>query len=138
MKLIQTEKNNWRKINRVVLRVDNIDLIFEHNLRVNFDCGFENISRGRCKLSIEEKKNKFTNSLFIHSDKALMEVNLYYDILKLEKLLMHLSLKKNTTKKIKISIKTQDSLMINEQGDLYVKDMTKIRIESISWDIPLL
>ena len=28
MKLIQDKKNNWRKINRVVLRVDNIDLVF--------------------------------------------------------------------------------------------------------------
>ncbi len=138
MKLIQNKKNNWRKINRVVLRVDNIDLVFENNLIVNFDCGFENISRGRCKLSVEGKKDKSTNSLFIHSDKALMEVNLYYNILKLEKLLMHISLKKNTTKKIKISIKTRDSLMINEQGDLYVKDMTKIRIESITWNVPLL
>ena len=138
MKSIQVEKNNWRKINKVVLRVDNIDLIFENNLTVNFYCGFENISRGRCKLSVEEKKNKSTNNLFIHSDKALMEVNLYYEVLKLDKLLMHLSLKKNTTKKIKIFIKTLDSLMINEQGDLYVKDMTKIRIESISWNIPFL
>ena len=67
-----------------------------------------------------------------------MEINLFYDVLKLDKLLMHFSLKKNTTKKIKISIKTRDSLMINEYGDLYVKDMTKIRIESITWNIPLL
>ncbi len=138
MKSIQIEKNNWRKINKVFLRVDNIDLIFENNLSINFDCGFENISRGRCKLSVEEKKNKSTNNLFIHSDKALMEVNLYYDVLKVDKLIRHLSLKKNSTKKIKISIKTLDSLMINQQGDLYVKDMTKIKIESISWNIPLL
>ena len=138
MKSIQIEKNNWKKINKVVLRVDNIDLIFGDNLTVNFDCGFENISRGRCKLSVEEKKNKSTNNLFIHSDKALMEINLYYDVLKVDKLLMHLSLKKNTTKKIKVSIKTLDSLMINENGDLYVNDMTKIKIESITWNIPLL
>ncbi len=138
MKSIQVEKNNWKKINKVVLRVDNIHLIFGDNLIINFDCGFENISRGRCKLSVEEKKNKSANNLFIHSDKALMEINLFYEDLKLDKLLMHLSLKKNTTKKIKISIKTLDSLMINDQGDLYVRDMTKIRIESISWNIPLL
>ncbi len=138
MKSIQVEKNNWKKINKVVLRVDNIHLIFGDNLIINFDCGFENISRGRCKLSVEEKKNKSANNLFIHSDKALMEINLFYEVLKLDKLLMHLSLKKNTTKKIKISIKTLDSLMINDQGDLYVRDMTKIRIESISWNIPLL
>ena len=138
MKSIQVEKNNWKKINKVVLRVDNIHLIFGDNLIINFDCGFENISRGRCKLSVEEKKSKSANNLFIHSDKALMEINLFYDVLKLDKLLMHFSLKKNTTKKIKISIKTLDSLMINDQGDLYVRDMTKIRIESISWNIPLL
>ena len=72
---------------------------FGSNLTINFDCGFENISRGRCKLSVEEKKNKSANNLFIHSDKALMEINLFYDVLKLDKLLMHFSLKKNTTKK---------------------------------------
>ena len=137
MKSIQVENNNWKKINNIVLRVDNIDLTFEHSLKINFDCGFENISRGRCKLSVEEKIKKTVNNLFIHSDKALMEVSIYYDIKKLEQLLSHLSLKKNLTKKTKIYLKTFDSLMINKLGDLYVKDMTKIKIESVSWNIPL-
>ena len=29
MKSIQIEKNNWEKINKIVLRVDNVDLIYE-------------------------------------------------------------------------------------------------------------
>ena len=59
MKSIPTEKNNWKKINKVVLRVDSVYLNFEQEESIFFDCGFENISRGRCKLSVLEKKKKF-------------------------------------------------------------------------------
>ncbi len=138
MKSIQIDKNDWKKINKLVLRVDNIDLSFEQNLTVYFDCGFENISRGRCKLSVEEKNKKNINSLFIHSDKALMEVKVFYNTSIFEKLLKHVSLKKSSTKKIKIILRTLDSLSVNQRGDLYVNDTTKIRIESVSWNIPLL
>ena len=45
------------------------------------DCGFENISRGRCKLILKEK-SKDSKAIFIHSDKALMEV--VYELIILE------------------------------------------------------
>ena len=138
MKSIQIEKNKWEKINKIVLRVDNVDLIYKQDLIINFVCGFENISRGRCVLLVKEKNKKQIDNLFIHNDKALMEVNIFLDEKKLDNLLHYISLKRNSSKKIKVTISTTDSLMINQKGDLYVDSETKIKINEINWNIPLL
>ena len=138
MKSIQIEKNKWEKINKIVLRVDNVDLIYKQDLTINFVCGFENISRGRCVLLVKEKNKKQIDNLFIHNDKALMEVNIFLDKRKLDNLLYHISLKRNSSKKMKVTISTSDSLMINQKGDLYVDSETKIKINEINWNIPLL
>ena len=138
MKSIQIEKNKWEKINKIVLRVDNVDLIYKQDLTINFVCGFENISRGRCELLVKEKNKKQIDNLFIHNDKALMEVNIFLDKKKLDNLLYHISLKRNSSKKIKVTISISDSLMINQKGDLYVDSETKIKINEINWNIPLL
>ena len=138
MKSIQIEKNKWEKINKIVLRVDNVDLIYKQDLTINFVCGFENISRGRCVLLVKEKNKKQIDNLFIHNDKALMEVNIFLDEKKLDSLLYHISLKRNSSKKIKVTISISDSLMINQKGDLYVDSETKIKINEINWNIPLL
>ena len=138
MKSIQIEKNKWEKINKIVLRVDNVDLIYKQDLTINFVCGFENISRGRCIILVKEKNKKQIDNLFIHNDKALMEVNIFLDEKKLDSLLYHISLKRNSSKKIKVTISISDSLMINQKGDLYVDSETKIKINEINWNIPLL
>ena len=138
MKSIQIEKNKWEKINKIVLRVDNVDLIYKQDLTINFVCGFENISRGRCIILVKEKNKKQIDNLFIHNDKALMEVNIFLDEKKLDKLLYYISLKRNSSKKMKVTISTSDSLMINQKGDLYVDSETKIKINEINWNIPLL
>mgnify|MGYP001281490580 FL=1 len=138
MKSIKIEKNKWEKINKIVLRVDNVDLIYKQDLTINFVCGFENISRGRCVLLVKEKNKKQIDNLFIHNDKALMEVNIFLDKKKLDNLLYHISLKRNSSKKMKVTISTSDSLMINQKGDLYVDSETKIKINEINWNIPLI
>ena len=138
MKSIQIEKNKWEKINKIVLRVDNVDLIYKQDLIINFVCGFENISRGRCVLLVKEKNKKQIDNLFIHNDKALMEVNIFLDEKKLDNLLYRISLKRNSSKKIKVTISISDSLMINQKGDLYVDSETKIKINEINWNIPLI
>ena len=138
MKSIQIEKNKWEKINKIILRVDNADLIYKQDLTINFVCGFENISRGRCVLLVKEKNKKQIDNLFIHNDKALMEVNIFLDEKKLDNLLYYISLKRNSSKKMKVTISTSDSLMINQKGDLYVDSETKIKINEINWNIPLL
>ena len=138
MKSIQIEKNKWEKINKIVLRVDNVDLIYKQDLTINFVCGFENISRGRCVLLVKEKNKKQIDNLFIHNDKALMEVNIFLNEKKLDSLLYHISLKRNSSKKMKVTISISDSLMINQKGDLYVDSETKVKINEINWNIPLL
>ena len=138
MKSIQIEKNKWEKINKIVLRVDSADLIHREDLTVNFVCGFENISRGRCELIVKKNKKNKIDNLFIYNDKALMEVNIFLDEKKLDRILHHISLKRNSSKKIKITISTLDSLMINQKGDLYIDSETKIRIKEVNWNIPLL
>ena len=138
MKSTQIEKNKWEKINKIVLRVDYVDLIYKQDLTINFVCGFENISRGRCVLLVKEKNKKQIDNLFIHNDKALMEVNIFLNEKKLDSLLYHISLKRNSSKKMKVTISISDSLMINQKGDLYVDSETKIKINEINWNIPLL
>ena len=138
MKSIQIEKNKWEKINKIVLRVDNVDLIYKQDLTINFVCGFENISRGRCVLLVKEKNKKQIDNLVIHNDKALMEINIFLEEKKLDNLLYHISLKRNSSKKMKVTISTSDSLMINQKGDLYVDSETKIKINEINWNIPIL
>ena len=39
---------------------------------------------------------------------------------------------------MKATNSTSDSLMINQKGDLYVDSETKIKINEINWNIPLL
>ncbi len=138
MKSTQIEKNNWEKINKIDLRVDSVDLIYKEDLTIKFVCGFENLSRGRCELFVKEKKKREIDNLFIHNDKALMEVNIFFDEKIIKKLLHHVSLKRNSSKKVKITISTLDHLMVNQKGDLYVESETKIRINKISWNIPLI
>ena len=138
MRSIQNKNNEWKKIDKIILRVDNVNLIFLKNETIIFDCGFENISRGRCKLSLNKKEKNLFDNLFIHTDKALMEVNIFYEPTIQEKILRFFSYKKNSTKKVKIMLGISDSLMINNTGDLYIKDKTEIKVDSISWNIPIL
>ena len=106
MKSIQIEKNKWEKINKVDLRVDSIELTYNQDLTIKFLCGFENISRGRCELFVKEKNKNKIDNLLIHNDKALMEVNIFLGEKKLEKLLHLISLKRSSSKKIKINFST--------------------------------
>jgi len=138
MKSTPNIKSKWKKINKVILRVDSIDLNFIKSPVISFDCGFENISRGRCKLTLKEKNKNQKDNLFIHSDKALMEVNVFYNFKSLENFLKYISLKKNSLRKVKLTLNITDSLMVNQSGDLYVKDKTEIEINEVIWDIPIL
>ena len=91
MKSTPDIKSKWKKINKIILRVDSMDVVFFESPVISFDCGFENISRGRCKLLVGEKNKKNINNLFIHSDKALMEVKVFYNTSTFEKLLKRIT-----------------------------------------------
>ena len=137
MKSTPTEKNNWKKINKVVLRVDSVYLNFEQEESIFFDCGFENISRGRCIVEVLKKQRKSINSLFVHTDKPLMKVKIFYTSREIDKLIGLLHLNKNNNKKVKISLRISNNLMINELGYLYIKDNLDLKIEKFYWNIPI-
>ena len=71
-------KNNWKKLNKVILRVDNVELRYKKNLSIILNCGFENISKGRCILNVNTKDKKKKDTLFVFTDKALMSVEVFY------------------------------------------------------------
>ncbi|MBF92096.1 MAG: hypothetical protein CMP34_04745 [Rickettsiales bacterium] len=136
MKLVSEVDSNWKTIKKVVLNVNSVSTIIEKFTSISLDCSFENIAKGRCQLTVSEKKNE-KNILFVHTDKALMIVNIYYEKNKIQNLINILS-KKSSSKKIKINLDISESLMINKSGYLYVKDNLEINIKLVSWIIPIL
>ena len=84
MKLVDSKKDNWKEINKIVLLVNTVDFDYSEKLTLNLNCNFENISKGRCSVRINEKKNKKTNSLSVLSNQALMMVNIFYEYQEIE------------------------------------------------------
>ena len=137
MKLVDSKKDNWKEINKIVLLVNTVDFDYSEKLTVNLNCNFENISKGRCSVRINEK-NKKTNSLSVLSNQALMMVNIFYEYQEIEKLVNFIILNKNNNKKIKGFLEISDNLMVNDSGYLYVNNEMEIKIKSISWNIPII
>ena len=138
MKLAHKKKIEWKKINQVELMVNSIDLNLKENLEISLDCSFENITKGRCKIKVLEKTKKSINSLFVYTDKPLMEVKIFHTNSHLKKLLDFFALNKNNNKKVKVSLEISDSLMVSDNGYLYVKDNLQITVNSVSWNIPII
>ena len=67
-----------------------------------------------------------------------MVVKIFYSKEEIEKLTKVLSLNRNNSKKIKVSLSISDNLMINDSGYLYVKNNLEIEIKSKSWSIPII
>lgn len=138
MKLVNTNKDSWTEIDKIVLVVNSIDVDYSEKLSVNLSCNFENISKGRCSVRINEKTKKSSNSLSIFTDQALMIVDVKYDYVEIEKLVNFMILNKNNKKKIKAFIAISENLMVNNSGYLYVNNEMEIKIKSISWNIPII
>ena len=129
-------KNNWKKLNKVVLRVDNVELRYEKKLSVTLNCGFENISKGRCILSVNPKDRKKKDTLFVFTDKALMSVEIFYSNEEINQIIELLSFQKSS-KKTLVTLLITDELMINENNYLFIKDNVEVDISSVEWNIPL-
>ena len=129
-------KNNWKKLNKIVLRVDNVELKYEKKLSVILNCGFENISKGRCILSVNPKDRKKKNTLFVFTDKALMSVEIFYSNEEINHIIELLSFQKSS-KKTLVTLLITDELMINENNYLFIKDNVEVDISSVEWNIPL-
>lgn len=129
-------KNNWKKLNKIVLRVDNVELRYEKKLSVTLNCGFENISKGRCILSVNPKDRKKKDTLFVFTDKALMSVEIFYSNEEINQIIELLSFQKSS-KKTLVTLLITDELMINENNYLFIKDNVEVNISSVEWNIPL-
>ena len=138
MKLVDKEVNKWKKIDKIILLVNSIDISYESSISLNLNCNFENISRGRCNITIQRVVKKVPDTLYIHTDQPLMVVNIFYEIEKIEKLINFLGMNKNNKKKIRLELDISDNLMVNKDGYLYVKDKFELNINSISWNIPII
>ncbi len=138
MKLVDFNREKWEKIDKIVLLVNTVDFDYSERLTINLNCNFENISKGRCSVRINEKKNKCINSLSVLSNQALMMVNIFYEYKEIEKLVNFIILNRNNKKKIKGFIEIFDNLMVNDSGYLYVNNEMEIKIKKISWNIPII
>ena len=138
MKLVDKEVNKWKKIDKIILLVNSININYESSASLNLNCNFENISRGRCNINIQRVLKKTPDTLYIHTDQPLMVVNIFYKIEAIEKLINYLSMNKNNKKKIRLELNISDNLMVNNDGYLYVKDKFELKINSISWNIPII
>ena len=67
-----------------------------------------------------------------------MVVNIFYKKEKIEKLINFLSMNRNNKKKIRVVLDISDNLMVNNDGYLYVNDNFELKINSISWSIPII
>ena len=138
MKLVDKELNKWKKIDKIILLVNSIDISYKSSVSLNLNCNFENISRGRCNITIQRIVKKIPDTLYIHTDQPLMVVNIFYKIEKIEKLINFLGMNKNNKKKIRLELAISDNLMVNKDGYLYVKDKFELKINSTSWNIPII
>ena len=138
MKSVDKEVNKWKKIDKIILLVNSIYISYKSSVSLNLNCNFENISRGRCNITIQRIEKKIPDTLYIHTDQPLMVVNIFYKIEKIEKLIYFLGMNKNNKKKIRLELDISDNLMVNKDGYLYVKDKFELKINSISWNIPII
>ena len=129
-------KNNWKKLNKVILRVDNVELRYAKNLSIILNCGFENISKGRCILSVRTKNKKKKDTLFVFTDKALMSVDIFYSDEEISQIVKLLNFNKSSKKTI-VTLMITDELMINENNYLFIKDNVEVEISAVEWNIPL-
>ena len=129
-------KNNWKKLNKVILRVDNIELRYGKKLSIILNCGFENISKGRCILSVRTKDRKKKDTLFVFTDKALMSVDIFYSDEEISQIVKLLNFNKSS-KKTLVTLMITDELMINENNYLFIKDNVEVEISAVEWNIPL-
>ena len=138
MKLVDKEVKKWKKIDKIILLVNSININYESSASLNLNCNFENISRGRCNITIQRVLKKTSDTLYIHTDQPLMVVNIFYKIEAIEKLINYVSMNKNNKKKIRLELNISDNLMVNNDGYLYVNDKFELKINSISWSIPII
>lgn len=126
---------NWKTLEHIIVFVNHIEL-HVNNLyqRLILDCSFENIAKGRCKITIHKDVKK-KNEINILSNKAMMEINIFVNNTFFSETLEILKVKSN--RKPKFKIYPDNGLLINENSYLYVKESKKIKIRDFQMVIPI-
>tara|TARA_B100000989_G_scaffold168321_1_gene125942 strand:+ start:446 stop:850 length:405 start_codon:yes stop_codon:yes gene_type:complete len=128
--------NSWKILDKIILNILSSDLrIQDNSINIVLSCNFENIVKGRCNLIIHEKKKQEEDQVLVFSDKPLMEVKVFYELKKIEKIASYI--KFSSSRKKKITIHISEGLALNNKGYLYVEERTKINVLKIEWLIPL-
>ena len=117
MKLVDKEVNKWKKIDKIILLVNSIDISYKSSVSLNLNCNFENISRGRCNISIQRIVKKIPDTLYIHTDQPLMVVNIFYKIEgKILKIPGETSLRSDIQPRVYIPRAHLDSMFLLQRG----------------------
>lgn len=128
--------NKWKKLKSLILSINSSEIHFnEESKKIVLNCNFDNLAKGRCEVHLFSEKQNKKNELFVFSDKALMEVRVYFNQKKFEDIIKFLYIK--SSRKKQLSIFPSEGLLINNNGYLYVKENTKVEILDQKWLFPL-
>lgn len=128
--------NKWKKLKSLILSINSSEIHFnEESKKIVLNCNFDNLAKGRCEVHLFSEKQNKKNELFVFSDKALMEVRVYFNQKNFEDIIKFLYIK--SSRKKQLSIFPSEGLLINNNGYLYVKENTKVEILDQKWLFPL-
>ena len=128
--------NKWKKLKSLILSINSSEIHFnEESKKIVLNCNFDNLAKGRCEVHLFSEKQNKKNELFVFSDKALMEVRVYFNQKNFEDIIKFLYIK--SSRKKQLSIFPSEGLLINNNGYLYVRENTKVEILDQKWLFPL-
>ena len=128
--------DNWKNLDKIILNLMTINYLFNlENDKIILNCTFENIAKGRCLLTVLKEKNNSIGNVVIFSDKAMMEISIFYKNVFFEKVLLWITKKQNVKKKLVLTL--SKGLFINKNNYLHVEKNTNVQIIDTEWIIPL-
>ena len=111
---------------------------FEFKEELNISCSLRNIARGNCNISIKTLAlpNLSTfGSLHISIERPLMNGEIFLHEKNFNKLINFF--KFSFPRPVTVVIILEEDLFINTPGDLKLDNEKNLKIENISWNLPL-
>ena len=91
--------NKWKKLKSLILSINSSEIHFnEESKKIVLNCNFDNLAKGRCEVHLFSEKQNKKNELFVFSDKALMEVRVYFNQKNFEDIIKFLCIKSSRKK----------------------------------------
>ena len=130
-------KDNWKILDRISLNILSVDFCLnESSESILLNTSFEELSKGRCFIKITKVKKNVLNTIFIYSDKALMNLEIFYTNDIFNKVFYLLNSK--TIRKNKLLISLSKGLSVNHEGVLFARENMKIKVLDVEWMLPIL